>query len=1105
MSSYNYEKALSIEWNGELFILTVRNETSLNTDYLYSYDGNTWKTINDISNIINPFNVKWTGSQFAMLGNTKQGNTILRSNNGLSFAPSSIDTHLNTLYDLEANLEFPHTITFPKNMTLALGGIISDTTKIAYSYDDGKTWTPSSNSDSVFSIQANNAHWNGCQFVAVGSGGNTIATSKNGIQWTGRGSYIFTEKANCILWSREQTQWVAGGSGLHSLAYSGDGIYWFGNETPLLLETLDVAWNGTIWIATGIPISNGNNKSIFYSYDGKKWTAPVQTDLFDIQGLKISWNHRFWTIVGNSSSSNNVATSQDGIQWTMRNDSSLNDLKTMFYHNETMKTFYIKNDSIVLSSNQYNNDISLSSNIQSSNAFIYNGSQYLLGGNTILSSIDGIQWNPTNPVSNMSQINNFTWNHPYLGTPQITPLTIALGEGNNTIAYSEDGIYWKGLGNHIFTNRGNRAVWNGVLWVAVGSGLFWVATSYDGIQWIGRDNLMMNEGYDVAWNGTVFVAVGSGSYNMAVSADGIVWYGIPHANEIFSIRASAITWTGKIWLAYGSGGNTTACSFSDDAWIWQSTNPPNIVNTDSDRYIKPIVTKKNILYQTKTNGSTTYQLADLNGNFIGNSTVDQVLYGNSITSNCFDGYSHIVTADDGTISYISNDSFNTQLNFDTSINGITIQQNITGNVFTSCYNGKRIVLGGTGGNVITYCSQIHNSPDAKFYSSLNANSLFSSVYNVASNSGYGPLFIPNRIYFNPGDKVSIVGPKSYDPTISKNTISMNLYNSNIVQNIQLPTVTVLLGLLGPKGPIGPSDIGSIGDTGSNGTMGPTGYFGNSPTGFQGITGNNGYYGHSGHFGPTGPIGIIGSFGITGSTGNMGAIGMTGYYGVTGPTGPIGKYVWNIDSNENIGTIGNIIIGTNILEGKLTVHGNVRTNGNMNAGSLIISNDLTNKVFDFSGSLFCNQLNIGSVNHEYGINVDGNMNIKKMNINQLFKGIREPEIIDSSYIIIDYNKGEEYYIDNGIQLIQNYDCIVQNLPIDKLPNSQFNIRLINKYTVEKYYCNIITINGVSYNILFNGGNPSSSLSYSNTYIQDFSIICFNSSILKIICNSTNYNL
>ena len=343
-SSYNYEKALSLEWNGQVYVLTVRNETPLAPiNYLYSSDGQSWYSSSDLSNSqlltqANPYNVKWMGTNFAMIGNIANvgGNTILRSSTGTKFsALSTTGQGTNApLYDLEANLEFPHTITFPRNTTLALGGASSDTTKIAYSLDAGITWTPSANSSAVFSTCANNAVWNGKIWVAVGQGGNTIATSIDGNTWTGRGSYIFTVAGQGIAWSPQLALWVAAGQGTNSLAYSVDGVYWTGVGTAMLGAGADVQWNGTVWSAIGSP--NTANKSISYSYDGKNWSNPNQSNLFDISGIKIAWNGYFWTAIGSSSPANNqcnIGTSVDGIYWYMQQNTNISASITNIFTN----------------------------------------------------------------------------------------------------------------------------------------------------------------------------------------------------------------------------------------------------------------------------------------------------------------------------------------------------------------------------------------------------------------------------------------------------------------------------------------------------------------------------------------------------------------------------------------------------------------------------------------------------------------------------------------------------------------------------------------------------------------------------------------------------
>jgi hypothetical protein len=352
-NSYNFEKALSLDWNGQLFVLTIRKDSYMgniyNRDYLYSYDGSTWITGTDISNSTllvnkNPYNVKWLGNQYEIMGNitSTSGNTILKSRDGTTF--SSIPANNSVpVYDLDANLEFNNTITFPKDVTLAFGGASADSTKIAYSLDGGISWTPSANSSSIFSNTVYNAAWNGKLWVAVGSGGNTIATSTDGSNWVGRGSYIFTNAGYTIIWSNEETMWVAGGEGTNSLAYSYDGVYWTGLGNTIVNPVYDVEWNGSIWVAAGGPITG--NKSITYSYDGLNWQLPTQTNLFDISAQRLFWNGSFWTGIGRSTSNNgsyNMATSMDGITWNMMNNTAFtNEILTNMYANpKTNTTFF---------------------------------------------------------------------------------------------------------------------------------------------------------------------------------------------------------------------------------------------------------------------------------------------------------------------------------------------------------------------------------------------------------------------------------------------------------------------------------------------------------------------------------------------------------------------------------------------------------------------------------------------------------------------------------------------------------------------------------------------------------------------------------------------
>lgn len=647
------------------------------------------------------------------------------------------------------------------------------------------------------------------------------------------------------------------------------------------------------------------------------------------------------------------------------------------------------NSILVTTTNNYNSLTTttlttLSQNVN--NAIIYNGSYYLFGSNAVVQSMDATTWSAPTTIANISVINNFAWNNPDYGTAIIKPLTIACGEGNNTLGYSEDGIYWRGLGKDIFTTRANKVIWNGTQWIAVGTGTYWVATSYDGIKWTGRDSTLLTEAYDIAWNGTTLVAVGyGGTCPIVASRDGYTWYGVPASIPIFTTEAATVSWTGVQWIATGSGGNTTAYSTSADAWVWSPTINRNMIVTDVSgarilasidekytsslmygytpnfatdldinasntfewrsqtatydassglntqlvadtsfntpsgvqsasgewlqinyrqpfvakyyhmawfldtssslvnvpkewyilgsqdgdtwtyidyfnynttiaptnttagpfiiklqnlytntspyliyrvvipsiftngsltytrlgniefyvenqntttisRYIKPVVTRTHVLYPTSiiqfsesVGQQTVFLATDLNGNVVTNNVVNNGNYttniikgvlNNPITSYCYDGETMIITPMTGDICYSTNISLNTSLNFDISLNGNAITKNITGNVYSSCFNGSRIILGGTGGNVITYSPIFSKNVDNKFTTAINANNLFTSVYCVASNPGYGPMFIENRIYFSPGEKVSIIAPKAYSRNMVSNTaLSVSLNNA----------------------------------------------------------------------------------------------------------------------------------------------------------------------------------------------------------------------------------------------------------------------------------------------------------------------------------------
>lgn len=570
-ASYNtYEKSTSVEWNGEMFVLTLRNEIGNLYTYSYSYDGVNWTNAVLPSNvpIQNPFCAKWLGDKFVLGGNiqingSSTGNTSCLANvlNGTNRAALPGPAG-NQIYDIETNAEYRNRIIFPRNTVLALGGVGADTTKIAYSTDQGITWTASTNSNTVFSVSANGAAWNGKLWAAVGTGaGNTLATSiDGGMFWISRGKTVFSASANAVEWSHAQNMFVAVGSGGNVVASSADGVYWLGRSANLFSSGNDVKWNGLIWVAAGVPV-DANNKSLAYSYDGINWATPTQSNLFSTSAVKVAWNGSQWIAVG-VDATNNMAFSQDGVNWNMANNSALTGVMRSVYADE--ENVVISTDSSFAILPQGSVGAQVVRSDVSCNAVFNIKSGYLFAGNAKVAITDSFATYANVSVSGISAVNALAWNTPRRGCTTIAPLTVACGSGNASLAYSADGIQWTAINNSIFTTRANKAVWNGRVWAAVGAGNYWVATSYDGLEWTGRNSALMTECYDIAWNGAAFVAVGEGSACMAASADGINWEAVSGAGAIFSTRASSIDWTGAAWIAYGSGTNTSAVSAAID-------------------------------------------------------------------------------------------------------------------------------------------------------------------------------------------------------------------------------------------------------------------------------------------------------------------------------------------------------------------------------------------------------------------------------------------------------------------------------------------------------------------------------------------------------------
>jgi len=1163
-------------------------------------------------------------------------------NSVLGYAPLSVDKYSNLyLYDNNQIV-----VINPNGNSSAISEVSTLPTSIAFDNNNTIYMTDTSYNTSLNTILMGNT---------------TINTSSNyGATWT--------------VGSLQNITAIANGGQYQSVIANGQ-VYISSN------------YGSSFTIATGLGFSNMKSVSISQGTQGGYFQTGIQStgNIYTANQVSYSnitkalWNGSYWTGIV-SGALNPVLTSVNGLSWTniSGNPFSGNIIQNGFYSSRTNNSLFLSNTGNIFSTTTNNlSSLTLSTTglISSPNALTYNGTYYLLGGNAVASSPDSRTWTYGSAISGMSKINNFAWNNPDQGSASIAPLSVAVGAGSNTIAYSIDGIYWQGTGASVFTVQGNKAVWNGRLWCAVGMGGYWVATSYDGVIWTGRDNYWMQQGYDIAWNGQIFIAVGYGLVTMAASSDGINWQGIV-ANPL-NIYASSITWTGKIWLAYGSG-TTTSTAYSPQllGGGWQSTpqasiavqngqtvftpayfttaslagysatassqqtgnesyrafdnkfsattgqvtswysaagtyaaatgqylgsqttsynggsitgewlqiqlpqpiiaiyyyvvfaidssntaipkgwtllgsqtgtswtlienfsfgsqtTPPNNTNgypflviprninigatyqyyrivipsvfgggatnyaeiaefdiytatsaTNQLNYLtRPIVTNTYVLHPTNlinvqgVGYPTFYIATDLCGNQINNYYLNQAGYANSIiyglganypVAQTFDGQNYLVLANSGTAAYLSNQAANTTLNFSPTYNGATINTNLT-KAYTAAYNKRSILLGGANGQIgsITYATL--GTGSTPIFRSTNASSLFTAVYGIASNSGYGPVYVPNAIYMKPQEKISIIGPKAYPSAISNTAITMNLTNAQILTNITNSLNSIVIyGETGPQGP-----------QGVIGVQGPVGI---------------------------GPVGPKGDNGFIGQTATSGAQGQIGNFGLTGPMGPMAPY-WQVLGSS-------ILYSSNIgINNQAAIYA-VDISGTAN--TISVSGDLIQVLqniqvggastvqtqADISGSvIISNSMIIGTMNTppSGGLYIAGSQNISNISyMNQIAENLAQVAPDSLGNLSLDLQQTASWVLDMS-NCPNNITCQINNIP-STIINGFIYLTVYLDYsqaaTPSGYYISSIVIGSQTYSILFNGGSPQNTAG-ATYFKQAIEIWISNSQIVRIL--------
>lgn len=228
----------SVAWNGSIWVVVGYGGRST---VVTSPDGIDW-TDRGKPIATEGYSVIWDGSKFVAGGRgTTATDKLIQSSNGITWEAINF-TSLSEIYTLASS-----------GLRLIVGGrqttTTLTTTTLFYSNNAGITWLPTVSSYSgqagiALSYATRSIAWNGSIWVAVGNG----ITQTQG-QIDGFISIINTSR---------------------SIATSTDGIYWTGQLNNFFPTSggYGIAWNGRKWIAGG----EGSSTSIITSTDGINWT-----------------------------------------------------------------------------------------------------------------------------------------------------------------------------------------------------------------------------------------------------------------------------------------------------------------------------------------------------------------------------------------------------------------------------------------------------------------------------------------------------------------------------------------------------------------------------------------------------------------------------------------------------------------------------------------------------------------------------------------------------------------------------------------------------------------------------------------------------------------
>jgi hypothetical protein len=277
------------------------------------------------------------------------------------------------------------------------------------------------------------------------------------------------------------------------------GNAWLLTSAAQLNHWYSVTYGNGLFVA----VAYNGTMPIMISPDGISWTGITHS----IGGLlSVTYgNGLFVAVTFTVTETNQVITSPDGVNWTLRDASESSDWSCVTYGNGLFV------------------------------AASWSGK--------VMISTDGINWNSqTTPENNK-------WN----GITYGNGLFVAVASnGTYRIMTSNDGINWSGISSPENNSWQSVTYGNGLFVAVAFTGTYRIMTSNDGITWFSRSASSESSWRSVCYGNGLFVVTSLSGSVLMISIDGITWY---DKNNAKSSTWQSIIYKNGMFVAVSSDGD----------------------------------------------------------------------------------------------------------------------------------------------------------------------------------------------------------------------------------------------------------------------------------------------------------------------------------------------------------------------------------------------------------------------------------------------------------------------------------------------------------------------------------------------------------------------